>query len=114
MTELINYGGYSKKDAIFTKRRHWIAIYRVASDTGLVIDGDFAYFEHLVAAMNQAQLPVKLTSGFLEKAVAGVYAEHIDDWSNEGLEGRKLQEFEDIFHCAKVFRGIIKQATEKN
>ena len=107
LTQLINHGGYSKKDAVFTKRRHWVAIYRVASDMGLVIDGDFPYFEHLVAAMNQDQLPVKLTSGFLEKAVAGVYAQHIDDWINAGLEGRKLQEFEDIYHCAKVFRGII-------
>ena len=113
LTQLINHGGYTKKDAVFTKRRHWISIYRVASAMGLVIDGDFPYFEHLVATMNQDQLPVKLTSGFLEKAVAGVYAQHIDDWTNEGLEGRKLQEFEDIYHCAKVIRGIVEREVGK-
>ena len=109
MKQLIHKGGYSQKNAIFSKRRHWIAIYRIACDTGLTIDGDFPYFEHLIALMDQNLFPVTLSKGFLEKAVKGIFAEHIDDWSDNGLENRKLQEYNDIFDCAIAFKDIINE-----
>ena len=112
LQQLCHAGGYAKKDAVFDKRRHWIAVYRVACDTGLMIDGDYAYFEQAVSTIDPAQLPVSLAHKFLSKAVTGIYAEHLDDWSPAGLEGRKLQEFEDIHHCAEVFRGIVEKAKE--
>lgn len=109
LNQLIHYGGYTQKNAVFTKRRHWIAVYRVACDTGLITDDDFDRFDQALSTFDPTQLPVKLTPNFLPKAVTGIYARPLDEWTATGLEGRKLQEFEDIRHCAEVFRGIVEK-----
>lgn len=109
LLQLIHYGGYTQKNAVFTKRRHWIGVYRVACDSGLIADGDFAQFDQALATFDPEQLPVRLMPNFLPKAVTGIYARPLHEWTATGLDGRKLQEFEDIRHCAEVFREIVEK-----
>lgn len=104
--KLLNYG-YNKKDAVFTKQRHWEAVYRVAADYGFVIDGDYDYFKRVIDDMNIQNLPCALTKNFLDNNNTGIYAQNMKDWTSEGLTGKALTEYEDIKKCAKVFENIV-------
>ncbi|MCI1647512.1 MAG: type I restriction endonuclease [Bacteroides sp.] len=108
IVKLINYG-YTKKTSVFTKQRHWESIYRIAADYGFVIDGDYAYFKSIIDRMKLDNLPALLNRDFLDKYNNGIYAKNFEDWTNEGLTDRKLKEYEDIKHCAEVFKGIVDE-----
>lgn len=105
---LINIS-YTNKDRVFTKQRHWIAIYRIAADYGLTIEGDYDYFKAIIERMSLSGLPSKLPNEYLDRAIKDVFAKHIDDWTPEGLSDRKLQEYEDIKNCAHVFKSIVEK-----
>lgn len=101
--------GYNPKKSPLTKQRHWIAIYRIAADMGFIIDGDYPYFKSLIDKMQIETLGVPLSVSYLEKAIKGVYAKNIDDWTAEGLSGNKLVEYEDINSCATAFAEVVKK-----
>ena len=101
--------GYEPKKSPLSKQRHWIAIYRVAADMGFIIDGDFPYFKRIIDNMQIDNLPVPLKIDSVEKALKGVYAENFEDWIADGLEGRKLLEFNDLKHSVDEFVRIIKK-----
>lgn len=105
--------GYNPRKSVFSKQRHWESIYRVAADFGFVIDGDYAYFKNIIDKMQLNNLPVALTHELLDKANTGIYAQNYDDWTSEGFTGRKLQEFEDIKHCAEAFKKIVEENIPK-
>lgn len=105
--------GYNPKKSVFSKQRHWEAIYRVAADYGFVIDGDYSQFKRFVESMQLNYLPAALTHEFLDKANTGIYAQNYEDWISEGFTGRKLQEFQDIKHCAEVFKNIVEDTIPK-
>lgn len=105
--------GYNPKKSTFSKQRHWESIYRIAADFGFVIDGDYAYFKSIIDNMQLNNLPAALTHEFLDKANTGIYAHNYDEWSSAGLIGRKLQEFEDIKHCAEAFKKIVEENIPK-
>lgn len=104
--KLLNYG-YNKKNGVFTKQRHWEAVYRIAADYGFVIDGDYDYFKRVIDDMNIQNLPCALTKNFLDNNNTGIYAQNMKDWTSEGLTGKALTEYEDIKKCAKVFENIV-------
>lgn len=108
LTKLVNYG-YSKKNSVFCKQRHWEAVYRIAADYGFVIDGDYDYFKKIIDEMHIANLPYALTTAILRNSNKGVYARDIRDWNSEGLEGKALAEYTDIKKCADAFEVIVKE-----
>lgn len=112
LVNLINYG-YTKKNSVFTKRRHWESIYRIAVDYGFVIDGDYAYFKRIIDGMQLDNLPTTLTRDLIEKANKGIYAQDFKDWTSDGLIGDKLKEYEDVKHCAEVFNNIVTKTIHK-
>lgn len=105
--------GYNPKKSVFTKQRHWESIYRIAADFGFVIDGDYAYFKSIIDKMQLNNLPAALTHEFLDRANTGIYAHNHDDWTNVGLTGRHLRDFEDIKHCAEAFKKIVEENIPK-
>lgn len=113
ITKLVNYS-YSKRDSVFTKLRHWEAVYRIAADYGFVIDGDYAYFKRVIDNMHINHLPHELPANYLANSNTGIYANDIRDWNSEGLEGRALKEYEDIKKCADVFQVIVERAIEES
>ena len=112
ITKLVNYS-YSRKGSVFTKLRHWEAVYRIAADYGFVIDGDYAYFKRVIDNMHINHLPHELPANYLANSNTGIYANDIRDWNSEGLEGRALKEYEDIKKCADVFQVIVERAIEE-
>ena len=107
MTKLLN-NSYHQKNAVFSKLRHWEAIYRVAVDYGFTIDGDYNYFKNVIDGMNLHHLPYTLTPNFLNHHHVGIYTKDLKDWTSDGLEGKELSEYEDIKKCADVFETIVK------
>lgn len=107
LIQMMNHGGYRASDKTFCKQRHWIAIYRIAADEGFTIDGDFRYFKHIVDGMNLPNNKISLNIETLEKSIEGVYGISYTDWSDRGILGKKLDEYNDINHCAEVFLKII-------
>ena len=97
---------YSKKDAVFTKQRHWEAVYRIAADKGFVIDGDYRYFKHIIDGMSLTNVP-ELKADTIEKLNKGVYAQAFEDWSPNGLLGKDLSAYNEIYLCGEKFMKII-------
>ena len=110
---MLNHGGYRPSDKTFCKQRHWIAIYRIAADEGFIIDGQFRYFKHIVDTMNLPIENIPLKADTLEQTVKGVYANSFIDWKSDNLSGRRLNEYNDIHHCAEVFARILKENRPK-
>lgn len=110
----MNHGGYRTSDRTFSKQRHWIAIYRIAADEGFTIDGDFKYFKHIVDRMSLQSCKVALNIDKLEKNVKGIYGISFVDWSDNGLSGKNLDEFNDIKQCAEVFLKILSDNRPKS
>jgi type I restriction enzyme R subunit len=81
----------------------------VAADYGFIIDGDYDYFKSFIDRMNLSTLPAALSISLMEKLNQGVYANPLEEWSNDGLEGRKLTEYEDIKSCADKFEEVVKK-----
>ena len=100
--------GYEPQKSPLSKQRHWVAIYRVAADLGFIIDGDFPYFKKIIDNMQIENLPVPLKIDSIEKSLKGIYAENFEDWIADGLEGRKLSEFNDVKYSVDEFVRIIK------
>ena len=113
IVQIMNHGGYRASDRTFSKQRHWIAIYRIAADEGFTIDGDFKYFKHIVDRMNLQSCKVALNIDKLEKNVKGIYGISFVDWSDNGLSGKNLDEFNDIKQCAEVFLKILSDNRPK-
>ena len=111
--KLLNYG-YNKRNRVFTKLRHWEAVYRIAADYGFVIDGDYDYFKRVIDGMDIQGLPRALTNNFLKNHNTGIYAKNIKDWTSEGLADKALAEYEDIKKCAEVFEKIVWQRISRN
>lgn len=99
--------GFNSRLSTFSKQRHWEAIYRIAVDYGFMIDGDYGYFKKVIDGMQITNLPYEVTTALLQRLNQGVYAQDIKDWTNEGLAGRALKEYEDIRKCAKAFEGLV-------
>ncbi len=59
--------------------------------------------------MNITEIPSRINSDILSRLNTGVYAKDFGEWSSEGLTGRKLIEYQDIYACAERFRDIVKQ-----
>jgi type I restriction enzyme R subunit len=97
---------YSKKDAVFTKQRHWEAVYRIAADKGFVIDGDYRYFKQIIDGMSLTNVP-ELKADTIEKLNKGVYAQAFEDWSPNGLLGKDLSAYNEIHLCGEKFMKII-------
>ena len=113
MMQMINHGGYRATDKTFCKQRHWISIYRIAADEGFTIDGDFWYFKHIIDGMKLPIEDISLKASTLEQTVKGVYANSFADWKSDGLSGRRLNEYNDIRHCAEVFAKILAENRPK-
>lgn len=105
--------GYNPKKSPFSKQRHWIAIYRIAADMRLVIDGDFSYFKSIIDKMQIDSLSIPLSVSYLERSVKGIYAKNIDDWTCEGLSKIKVAEYEDIKSCADAFSKVVEKNIPK-
>lgn len=58
--------------------------------------------------MELRNLPYVLSSNFLSNNNVGIYAKDIKEWTSEGMEGRKLAEYEDIKKCADAFEVIVE------
>ena len=100
--------GYSA--STFSKARHWVAVYRIAADYGFIIDDcDFERFKDVIDRMHFSEIPVMLNVSQLERDCQGVFRQHIDDWSNNGLTGRGLNAYVDIQRCAQAFRAIVRR-----
>lgn len=100
---LVKFVGYDPRKSPLGKQRNWIAIYRVAADLGLTIDGDFAYFKRIIDQMQIAHLPTALKTDFLEKSIKGVYARNLMDWSREDFTDRNPTGFKEVKSCADSF-----------
>lgn len=111
--QMMNHGGYRASDKTFCKQRHWVAVYRIAADEGFTIDGDYRYFKHIVDGMNMQNCNVTLNIDTLERSVKGVYGMTFVDWSDNGLSGKDLDEYNDIYHCAEVFFKILSDNRPK-
>ena len=100
--------GFSAKTKVFTKQCQWIAIYRIAADYGLAIDGDLRYFNQKVSEMEITGLP-NLPNNYLENHIKNRYSRSFEDWTSDGLDGKELQEYNDIRNCAVKFESIVKR-----
>ena len=107
--KMMNHGGYRASDKTFCKQRHWIAVYRITADEGFTIDGDFHYFKHIVDGMELPTADIPLKEDTLAQTIKGVYASSFADWKSDGLSGRRLNEYNDIHHCAEVFAKILAE-----
>ncbi len=107
--KMMNHGGYRASDKTFCKQRHWIAVYRITADEGFTIDGDFHYFKHIVDGMELPTADIPLKADTLAQTIKGVYASSFADWKSDGLSGRRLNEYNDIHHCAEVFAKILAE-----
>lgn len=104
---IIKLQGYNPAASVFSKQRHWEAIYRIAADYGFVIDGDYNQFKRFIDTMQLSYMPATLNENVIERLNQGVFANHIDDWSSEGLTGRQLTAYNDIKAVADKFRTIV-------
>ena len=77
------------------------------------VDGDFRYFKHIVDGMNLQSSKVALNIDTLKKNVKGIYGMSFVDWSDNGLSGKDLDEYNDIHHCAEVFFKILSDNRPK-
>ena len=105
--------GYTPSKSVFSKQRHWEAIYRIAADYGFIIDGDYNQFKRFIEAMQLSYVPATINEDVLERLNKGVYAGHIDDWSANGLTGRELSAYNDIKTVADKFREIVNSVIEQ-
>lgn len=51
------------------------------------------------------KVPLNIDS--LERSIKGVYSDSFVDWSESGLAGKSLDEYNDIKQCAEVFLKIL-------
>lgn len=113
LQQMLNHGGYRAADRTFCKQRHWISIYRIAADECFVIDGDFRQFKRIIDGMNLPISDIPLKADTLEQTVRGVYANSFVDWNSDSLTGRRLNEYNDIKHCAEIFKRILEENRPK-
>ena len=113
LIQMMNKGGYRASDKTFCKQRHWIAVYRIAADEGFTIDGYYRYFRHIVDGMNLQNCKIALNIETLERSIKGVYGMSFVDWSDNGLSGKNLDEYNDIHYCAEVFLKILSDNRPK-
>ena len=103
---------------IFSKQRHWEAIYRVAVDKAFVIDNDYTYFCDVMHELNIDGIPTIPSFDKIEKMNCGIYANSLLDWTADGLQDNKLTEYTDIKQCAdklwETVEDILKNNPYKN
>ncbi|MBQ2026263.1 MAG: hypothetical protein II215_07325, partial [Paludibacteraceae bacterium] len=113
LIQMMNHGGYQASDKTFCKQRHWISIYRIAADEGFTIDGDYRYFKHIVNGMNLSNCKVPLNIDTLGRRIKGIYSSSYVDWIENGLDGKNLDEYNDIKQCAEIFLKILSDNRPK-
>ena len=103
---------------IFSKQRHWEAVYRVAVDKAFVIDNDYTYFCDVMHELNIDGIPTIPSFDKIEKMNCGIYANSLLDWTADGLQDNKLTEYTDIKQCAdklwETVEDILKNNPYKN
>ena len=109
---IMNFIGYDDAKKKFGKQHYWEAVYRIAADEGFVIDGDYDYFKYFIDQMDLEDLP-NFTTSTINTLNQGIFAQHIDEWTADGLKGRKLQKFEDIHQFAQAFHAIVTEEINK-
>lgn len=113
LVQMMNHGGYRTSDKTFCKQRHWVAVYRIAADEGFTIDGQPRYFKQIVDGMHLSNCEVPLNIDTLERKIKGVYSTSFVDWSENGLVGKSIDEYNDIKQCAEVFLKILSDNRPK-
>ena len=113
LVQMMNHGGYRASDKTFCKQRHWVAVYRIAADEGFTIDGQPRYFKQIVDGMHLSNCEVPLNIDTLERSIKVGYSASFVDWSEDGLVGRNLDEYNDIKQCAEVFLKILSDNRPK-
>lgn len=63
--------------------------------------------------MNLQICNVALNIDNLEKSVMGIFGMSFVDWNDNGLTGKKLDEYNDIRYCSKVFLKIMSDNRPK-
>lgn len=74
---------------------------------------DYRYFKHIVDGMNLTNCKVPLNIDPLERSIKGVYSESFVDWSESGLAGKSLDEYNDTKQCTEVFLKILSNKRPK-
>lgn len=113
LVQMMNHGGYRSSDKTFCKQRHWVAVYRIAVDEGFTIDGQPRYFKQIVDGMHLSNCVVPLNIDTLERSIKGRYGTSFVEWSENGLVGKRLDEYNDIHHCSEVFLKILSDNRPK-
>ena len=98
---------------LFTKKRHWISIYKMAAHKNIIIDGDYAHFVQRIGMMDLKNMPSGLSENYLSRMNKGVFADDLSEWTSIGLSGIKLSEFTDIKETAEKFGKIIDEINYK-
>lgn len=98
---------------LFTKKRHWISIYKMAAHKNIIIDGDYAHFVQRIGMMDLKNMPSGLSENYLSRMNKGVFADDPSEWTSIGLSGIKLSEFTDIKETAEKFGKIIDEINYK-
>ena len=73
----------------------------------------YYYFKSIIDGMQLSNIPVPFNTDLLERLNQGIYAKNIRDWSSEGLDGKKLQEYKDIKNCADAFNRVVDETTQQ-
>lgn len=94
---------------LFTKKRHWTSIYKMAAHKNIIIDGDYAYFVQRIGMMDLKNMPDGLSANYLDRMNKGVFADDLSEWTSTGLSGMKRSEFTDIKETAEKFGEIIDE-----
>ena len=94
---------------LFTKKRHWMSIYKMAAHKNIIIDGDYAYFVQRIGMMDLKNMPDGLSANYLDRMNKGVFADDLSEWTSTGLSGMKRSEFTDIKETAEKFGEIIDE-----
>lgn len=108
---ILTLQGYDPEHSIFCKQRHWESLFRIAADYGFVLDGELGYgqFKRFVDGMGLRYVPGQLTENLLSRFNKGIYMKNFREWTSDGLEGRKLSEYEDLRNVCEVFRDIVER-----
>lgn len=94
---------------LFTKKRHWMAIYKMAAHKNIIIDSDYAYFVQRIGMIDLKNMPNGLSENYLDRMNKGVFADNLSEWTSIGLNGIKLSESTDIKETAEKFGEIIDE-----
>lgn len=102
--------GYNPQ-LVFTKKRYWECIYRVASDHGLTIDGDNNYFVDKIKSFGFEKIP-PIDIDLMDRLHKGIYTKSLEEWTSVNLKDNDLLIYEDMYNIAHQFDMIVKSNLE--